>query len=152
MERDEPALGPIEQFVVDDTDPLLNSAATRRDLRNLANRIDSQFVLLDSRLTGQIMQLDTKIDALEEKLDAKIDALDRKFEAKFDALGQKFEAKYDAFSQKFEAKFDALDQKIDIINLSLRESIESLATRGNREFIGVIIGFIGMIIAIVAVG
>jgi len=57
MERDEPAMGPIEQFVADDTDPLLNSAATSRDLRNLANRIDSQFLQLDARLSGQTLQL-----------------------------------------------------------------------------------------------
>ncbi len=59
------------------------------------------------------------------------------------------DTKIDALDQKFEVKFDALGQKIDIINLSLRESIESLATRGNRKFIGTLIGFIGMIIAIV---
>jgi len=138
MERDEPAIGPIEQFVVDDTDPLLNSAATRRDLRNLANRIDSQFVQLDARLGGQITEFDARLTGQIMQLDTKIDALDKKFETKFDAL-----------DQKFETKFDALDQKINIINLSLRESIESLATRGNREFIGTLIGFIGMIIAIV---
>ena len=118
MERDEPAIGPIEQFVVDDTDPLLDSAATRRDLRNLANRIDSQFVQLDARLSRQIMQLDTRLSGQILQLDTKI---------------------------------DALNQKIEITNLSLLESIESLATRGNREFIGVLIGFIGMIIAIVVV-
>ena len=61
MEREEPAIGPIEQFVVDDTDPLLDSAATRRDLRNLANRIDSQFVQLDTRLSGQILQLSSDL-------------------------------------------------------------------------------------------
>ncbi len=63
MERDEPVKGPIEQFVADDTDPLLDSAATRRDLRNLANRIDSQFVLLDARLSGQITQLDARLSS-----------------------------------------------------------------------------------------
>lgn len=54
MERDEPTKGPIEQFVVDDTDPLLDTAATRRDLRNLAGRIDSQFVQLSSDLRDKI--------------------------------------------------------------------------------------------------
>ncbi len=61
MERDEPTKGPIEQFVVDDTDPLLDTAATRRDLRNLASRIDSQFVLLDARLSGQILQMSSDL-------------------------------------------------------------------------------------------
>ena len=72
MERDEPAIGPIEQFVVDDTDPLLNSAATRRDLRNLANRIDSQFVLLDARLGGQITELDARLGGQITELDARL--------------------------------------------------------------------------------
>ena len=72
MERDEPAIGPIEQFVVDDTDPLLNSAATRRDLRNLANRIDSQFVLLDARLGGQITELDARLGGQIMQLDARL--------------------------------------------------------------------------------
>ncbi len=51
MERDEPTKGPIEQFVVGDT---------------------------DVRITGQTMQLSIKIDAFNEKIETKFDSLLRK--------------------------------------------------------------------------
>jgi VanZ family protein len=51
MERDEPAIGPIEQFVAGDT---------------------------DVRITGQTIQPSSKIDAFNEKIETKLDSLLRK--------------------------------------------------------------------------
>ena len=91
---------PVDDYLIESTDPRWNESATLNSVRVAAQR-------LDSRIDWVFFTLDTKIDRKFTELDTKIDR-------KFTELDNKIDRKFAEADNKIDRKFSELDTKIEI--------------------------------------
>jgi hypothetical protein len=102
---------PVDDYLIESTDPRWNKPATLNSVRVAAQR-------LDTRIDWVFFTLDTKIDRkfseLDNKIDRKFTELDNKIDRKFSELDTKFELKFTELDNKMDRKFAETDTKIEI--------------------------------------
>ena len=91
---------PVDDYLIESTDPRWNRPATLNSVRVAAQR-------LDSRIDWVFFTLDTKIDRKFSEADAKIDR-------KFNELDNKIDRKFTELDNKMDRKFAETDTKIEI--------------------------------------
>jgi len=82
---------PVDEYLLESTDPRWNEPATLHSVRisavNLNNRIDWVYFALDSKINRIFTELDNKIDRkfteLDNKMDRKFSEMDTKIETRF---------------------------------------------------------------------
>jgi hypothetical protein len=82
---------PVDDYLLESTDPRWNEPATLHSVRisavNLNNRIDWVYFALDSKINRIFTELDNKIDRkfteLDNKMDRRFSEMDTKIETRF---------------------------------------------------------------------
>ena len=82
---------PVDDYLLESTDPRWNEPATLHSVRisavNLNNRIDWVYFALDSKINRIFTELDNKIDRkfteLDNKMDQRFSEMDTKIETRF---------------------------------------------------------------------
>lgn len=102
---------PVDDYLLESTDPRWNKPASLHSVRIAAQR-------LDNRIDWVFFTLDTKIDRkfteLDNKIDRKFTELDNKIDRKFTELDTKIDRKFAEADNKIDRKFTELDTKIEI--------------------------------------
>jgi hypothetical protein len=102
---------PVDDYLIESTDPRWNKPASLHSVRIAAQR-------LDTRIDWVFFTLDTKIDRkfseADNKIDRKFTELDNKIDRKFSELDTKFELKFTELDTKMDRKFAETDTKIEI--------------------------------------
>jgi len=91
---------PVDDYLLESTDPRWNKPATLQSVRTAVTR-------LDSRIDWVFFTLDSKIDRKFSEADAKIDS-------KFNELDNKIDRKFSELDNKMDRKFAETDTKIEI--------------------------------------
>jgi hypothetical protein len=102
---------PVDDYLIESTDPRWNKPASLHSVRIAAQR-------LDTRIDWVFFTLDTKIDRkfseADNKIDRKFTELDNKIDRKFSELDTKIDRKFAEVDNKIDRKFSELDTKIEI--------------------------------------
>jgi len=93
---------PVDEYLLESTDPRWNEPATLHSVRisavNLNNRIDWVYFALDSKINRIFTELDNKIDRkfteLDNKIDRKFTELDNKMDRRFSEMDTKIETRF----------------------------------------------------------
>ena len=102
---------PVDDYLIESTDPRWNKPATLNSVRVATQR-------LDTRIDWVFFTLDTKIDRkfteLDNKIDRKFSELDTKFELKFTELDNKMDRKFAETDTKIEIRFKSVERNARI--------------------------------------
>jgi len=102
---------PVDDYLIESTDPRWNKPATLNSVRTAAQR-------LDSRIDWVFFTLDTKIDRkfteLDNKIDRKFTELDNKIDRKFTELDTKIDRKFAETDTKIEIRFKSVERNARI--------------------------------------
>ena len=102
---------PVDDYLIESTDPRWNKPASLHSVRIAAQR-------LDTRIDWVFFTLDTKIDRkfteLDNKIDRKFSELDTKFELKFTELDNKMDRKFAETDTKIEIRFKSVERNARI--------------------------------------
>jgi hypothetical protein len=102
---------PVDDYLIESTDPRWNKPASLHSVRIAAQR-------LDTRIDWVFFTLDTKIDRkfseADNKIDRKFTELDNKIDRKFAEADNKIDRKFTELDNKIDRKFSELDTKIEI--------------------------------------
>jgi hypothetical protein len=112
---------PVDEYLIESTDPRWNEPATLNSVRVAAQRLDTRidwvFFTLDTKIDRKFTELDNKIDRkfseADTKIDRKFSELDNKIHRKFAEADNKIDRKFSELDTKFELKFTELDNKMD---------------------------------------
>ena len=93
---------PVDEYLLESTDPRWNEPATLHSVRisavNLNNRIDWVYFALDSKINRIFTELDNKIDRkfteLDNKINRKFTELDNKMDRRFSEMDTKIETRF----------------------------------------------------------
>ena len=113
---------PVDEYLLESTDPRWNLPATLFSVRTAATRLDTRihwvFVTLDTKIDRKFTELDKKIDRkfteLDNKIDRKFSELDTKFELKFTELDNKMDRKFAETDTKIEIRFKSVERNARI--------------------------------------
>ena len=100
----------------------VTNLATKDDIRQLVDRMDHRFEMvdlkfqaLDNKLSERIQGLDDKlcerVQALDDKLSERIQALDERVNERIQTLDDKFAERFLTLDEKFSERIQALDDK-----------------------------------------
>ena len=102
---------PVDDYLLESTDPRWNKPATLNSVRTAAQR-------LDSRIDWVFFTLDTKIDRkfteLDNKIDRKFSEADTKIDRKFTELENKMDRKFAETDTKIEIRFKSVERNARI--------------------------------------
>jgi cytochrome c biogenesis protein ResB len=102
---------PIDDYLLESTDPRWNKPATLQSVRTAVTR-------LDSRIDWVFFTLDTKIDRkfaeADSKIDRKFTELDNKMDRKFTELENKMDRKFAETDTKIEIRFKSVERNARI--------------------------------------
>ena len=102
---------PVDDYLIESTDPRWNKPATLNSVRTAAQR-------LDSRIDWVFFTLDTKIDRkfteLDNKIDRKFSEADTKIDRKFTELDNKMDRKFAETDTKIEIRFKRVERNARI--------------------------------------
>jgi hypothetical protein len=102
---------PVDDYLIESTDPRWNKPASLHSVRIAAQR-------LDTRIDWVFFTLDTKIDRkfseADNKIDRKFTELDNKIDRKFAEADNKIDRKFTELDTKMDRKFAETDAKIEI--------------------------------------
>ena len=102
---------PVDDYLIESTDPRWNKPASLYSVRTAAQR-------LDARIDWVFFTLDNKIDRkfteLDNKIDRKFSELDTKFELKFTELDTKMDRKFAETDTKIEIRFKSVERNARI--------------------------------------
>jgi hypothetical protein len=113
---------PVDDYLIESTDPRWNKPATLNSVRTAAQRLDSRidwvFFTLDTKIDRKFSEADNKIDRkfteLDNKIDRKFTELDNKIDRKFSEADTKIDRKFTELDNKMDSKFAETDTKIEI--------------------------------------
>jgi cytochrome c biogenesis protein ResB len=102
---------PVDEYLLESTDPRWNQPATLFSVRTAATR-------LDTRIDWVFVTLDTKIDRkfaeADNKIDRKFTELDNKIDRKFTELDNKMDRKFAETDTKIEIRFKSVERNARI--------------------------------------
>ena len=104
----------------------VTNLATKDDIRQLVDRMDHRFEMvdlkfqaLDNKLSERIQGLDDKlcerIQSLDERVNERIQALDDKLSERIQALDEKFSERIQALDDKFTERFEGTVHRIEAL-------------------------------------
>jgi cytochrome c biogenesis protein ResB len=113
---------PVDDYLLESTDPRWNKPATLNSVRTAVTRLDSRidwvFFTLDNKIDRKFTELDNKIDRkfaeADNKIDRKFAEADNKIDRKFSELDNKIDRKFSELDTKMDRKFAETDTKIEI--------------------------------------
>ena len=113
---------PVDDYLLESTDPCWNKPASLYSVRTAAQRLDARidwvFFTLDNKIDRKFTELDNKIDRkfteLDNKIDRKFSELDTKFELKFTELDTKMDRKFAETNTKIEIRFKSVERNARI--------------------------------------
>jgi hypothetical protein len=113
---------PVDEYLLESTDPRWNQPASLHSVRTAATRLDTRidwvFVTLDTKIDRKFAEADNKIDRKFSELDNKIDRsfteLENKMDRKFTEVDNKIDRKFTELDNKMDRKFAETDTKIEI--------------------------------------
>lgn len=113
---------PIDDYLLESTDPRWNKPATLQSVRTAATRLDTRidwvFVTLDTKIDRKFAEADNKIDRkfaeLDNKIDRKFAELDNKIDRKFTELDNKMDRKFAETDTKIEMRFKSVERNARI--------------------------------------
>jgi hypothetical protein len=113
---------PVDEYLLESTDPRWNQPASLHSVRTAATRLDTRidwvFVTLDTKIDRKFAEADSKIDRKFTELDNKIDRsfteLENKMDRKFTEVDNKIDRKFTELDNKMDRKFAETDTKIEI--------------------------------------
>ena len=102
---------PVDDYLLESTDPRWNEPASlhsvRTDAQRLDTRIDWVFFTLDSKI-------DRKFTELDNKIDRKFSELDNKIDRKFAEADNKIDRKFAEADNKIEIRFKSVERNARI--------------------------------------
>ena len=102
---------PVDDYLIESTDPRWNKPASLHSVRIAAQR-------LDTRIDWVFFTLDTKIDRkfaeADNKIDRKFTELDNKIDRKFTELDTKMDRKFAETDTKIEIRFKSVERNARI--------------------------------------
>jgi cytochrome c biogenesis protein ResB len=102
---------PIDDYLLESTDPRWNKPATLQSVRTAVTRLDSRidwvFFTLDSKIDRKFAEADSKIDR-------KFTELDNKMDRKFTELENKMDRKFAETDTKIEIRFKSVERNARI--------------------------------------
>ena len=102
---------PVDDYLLESTDPRWNKPASLHSVRIAAQR-------LDTRIDWVFFTLDTKIDRkfseADNKIDRKFTELDNKIDRKFTELDNKIDRKFAETDTKIEIRFKSVERNARI--------------------------------------
>jgi hypothetical protein len=113
---------PVDDYLLESTDPRWNEPASLHSVRTAAQRLDTRidwvFFTLDSKIDRKFTELDNKIDRkfseLDNKIDRKFAEADNKIDRKFAEADNTIDRKFTELDNKIDRKFAEADNKIEI--------------------------------------
>jgi hypothetical protein len=113
---------PVDEYLLESTDPRWNQPASLHSVRTAATRLDTRidwvFVTLDTKIDRKFAEADNKIDRkfteLDNKIDRKFTELENKMDRKFTEVDNKIDRKFTELDNKMDRKFAETDTKIEI--------------------------------------
>jgi hypothetical protein len=113
---------PVDDYLLESTDPRWNKPATLNSVRTAAQRLDSRidwvFFTLDTKIDRKFTELDNKIDRkfteLDNKIDRKFSEADTKIDRKFTELDNKMDRKFAETDTKIETRFKSVERNARI--------------------------------------
>ena len=120
----------------------VTNLATKDDIRQLVDRMDHRFEVvdlkfqaLDDKLSERIQGLDDKlcerIQSLDERVNERIQALDDKLSERIQALDERMNERIQTLDEKFAERFLTLDEKFS-------ERIQALDDKFTERFEGTV--------------
>ena len=102
---------PVDDYLIESTDPRWNKPASLNSVRTAAQR-------LNARIDWVFFTLDNKIDRkfteLENKMDRKFSEVDNKIDRKFTELDNKIDRKFAETDTKIEIRFKSVERNARI--------------------------------------
>ena len=102
---------PVDDYLIDSTDPRWNQPASLHSVRTAATRLDTRidwvFVTLDNKI-------DRKFTEIDNKIDRKFNELDNKIDRKFSELDNKMDRKFAETDTKIEIRFKSVERNARI--------------------------------------
>jgi hypothetical protein len=113
---------PVDDYLLESTDPRWNEPASLHSVRTAAQRLDTRidwvFFTLDSKIDRKFTELDNKIDRkfseLDNKIDRKFAEADNKIDRKFTELDNKIDCKFAEADNKIEIRFKSVERNARI--------------------------------------
>jgi hypothetical protein len=113
---------PVDDYLLESTDPRWNEPASLHSVRTAAQRLDTRidwvFFTLDSKIDRKFAEADNKIDRkfteLDNKIDRKFTELDNKIDLKFTELDTKIDRKFSEADNKIEIRFKSVERNARI--------------------------------------
>jgi cytochrome c biogenesis protein ResB len=113
---------PVDEYLLESTDPRWNQPATLFSVRTAATRLDTRidwvFVTLDTKIDRKFAEADNKIDRkfaeADNKIDRKFTELDNKIDRKFTELENKMDRKFAETDTKIEIRFKSVERNARI--------------------------------------
>jgi hypothetical protein len=113
---------PVDEYLLESTDPRWNQPASLHSVRTAATRLDTRidwvFVTLDTKIDRKFAEADTKIDRkfaeAGTKIDRKFTELDNKIDRKFTELDNKMDRKFAETDTKIEIRFKSVERNARI--------------------------------------
>ena len=110
----------------------VTNLATKDDIRQLMDRMDHRFEMVDLKFEALDDKLSERIQALDERVNERIQALDEKFTERVQNLDEKFSERIQALDDKFTERFEGTVHRIEAmvfrsINRHLTFSVTAMA-------------------------
>ena len=109
----------------------VTNLATKDDIRQLVDRMDHRFEMVDLKFQALDNKLSERIQGLDDKLCERIQALDDKFTERIQALDDKFAARFLTLDEKFSERLHDLDEKFS-------DRIQALDDKFTERFEGTV--------------
>ena len=89
----------------------VTNLATKDDIRQLMDRMDHRFEMVDLKFAALDDKLSERIQGLDDKLSERIQGLDERVTERITTLDLKFAERVAALDEKFSERIEALDDK-----------------------------------------
>ncbi|MEY3589425.1 MAG: hypothetical protein RJA47_2021 [Actinomycetota bacterium] len=109
----------------------VTNLATKDDIRQLMDRMDHRFEMVDLKFEALDDKLSERIQALDDKLSERIQALDERVNERIQALDEKFTERVQNLDDKFTERVQNLDEKFS-------ERIQALDDKFTERFEGTV--------------
>ena len=109
----------------------VTNLATKDDIRQLMDRMDHRFEMVDLKFEALDDKLSERIQALDDKLSERIQALDERVNERIQALDERVNERIQALDEKFTERVQNLDEKFS-------ERIQALDDKFTERFEGTV--------------
>jgi DNA anti-recombination protein RmuC len=120
----------------------VTNLATKDDIRQLMDRMDHRFEMVDLKFEALDDKLSERIQALDDKLSERIQALDERVNERIQALDERVNERIQALDEKFTERVQNLDDKfterVQNLDEKFSERIQALDDKFTERFEGTV--------------